>query len=100
MPEFVYRVTVEKSLEDLIPRYLENRQKEVETLREALSVGDFERLRQIGHRMVGVGSSYGFDHVSELGKRFQDTAGARRSPDIEALLADYCEYLSRLEIVY
>ena len=55
MPEYV--VTVAKDLEDLIPVFFRNRQKEVEALRAALTAGDFEQLRQLGHRMKGVGNS-------------------------------------------
>ena len=53
-------VTVAKDLEDLVPTFMKNRAKELDTLRTALAGGDFEQLRQIGHRMKGVGNSYGF----------------------------------------
>ena len=51
-------VKVSKDLEDLIPTYLTNRNKELDVLRQALAGGDFEQMRQIGHRMRGVGVSY------------------------------------------
>jgi len=44
-------VTVAKDLEDLIPTFMKNRAKELETLRTALAGGDLELLRQLGHRM-------------------------------------------------
>ena len=65
-------VTVAKDLEDLVPTFMKNRGKELETLRTALAAGDFEQLRQIGHRMKGVGNSYGFEKVSLLGQQIED----------------------------
>lgn len=93
-------VTIAKDLADLIPVFFKNRQKELETLRGALDGGDFEQLRQLGHRMKGVGNSYGFAKISEIGKRIEDGA---RSPDrgaIEACIAEYSDYLSKVQVVY
>ena len=59
-------VIVAKDLEDLIPTFMTNRTKELDTLRVALGAGDMEQLRQLGHRMKGVGNSYGFEHISVI----------------------------------
>jgi HPt (histidine-containing phosphotransfer) domain-containing protein len=95
-----YTVTVAKDLEDLIPVFIKNRQKELESLRAALNAADFEALRQLGHRMKGVGSSYGFQHVSVLGKRIEDGARSADRSSIEDCVADYASYLSKITIVY
>lgn len=100
MAEDVYKVTVEKDLADLIPVYLGNRRKELETLRTALAAGDFEQLRQLGHRMRGVGNSYGFERVSVLGKQIDDAARASDRAAIESHIAAYGDYLARLQVTY
>jgi len=53
MTQGAHTVKVSKDLEDLIPTYLANRKKELESLRQALEAADFEQIRQIGHRMRG-----------------------------------------------
>ena len=93
-------VTVAKDLEDLIPTFMKNRHKELETLRAALAAGDMEKLRQLGHRMKGVGSSYGFELVSTLGKQIEDGARVTDRPGLEACIAQYTDYLARVNIVY
>ena len=93
-------VTVEKDLEDLIPTFMKNRAKELETLRAALASSDFEQLGQLGHRMKGVGISYGFDTVSALGKLIEDDAKAGDRSGLEARIAEYTNYLARVQIVY
>jgi HPt (histidine-containing phosphotransfer) domain-containing protein len=96
--EFV--VSVAKDLEDLIPVFMKNRRSELDALRAALAAADFEQLRQIGHRMKGVGNSYGFGRVSDLGKRFEDGARAGNRATLEAAVAEYADYLERVRVVY
>jgi HPt (histidine-containing phosphotransfer) domain-containing protein len=93
-------VTVAKDLEDLVPTFMKNRAKELDTLRAALTAGDFEQMRQLGHRMKGVGNSYGFEKVSLLGKQIEDGAKTGDRGGLEAQLVEYADYLARVQIVY
>ena len=93
-------VKISKDLEDLIPTYLANRKKELETLRQALEAADFEQIRQIGHRMRGVGTSYGFDDVTALGKLIEEAAKAGDNAALEKHIAAYGDYLANLSITY
>lgn len=100
MNDGAWKVTIAKDLEDLIPTFLRNRNKELDTLRAALSAADFEQLRQLGHRMKGVGISYGFDQVSALGKSIEE--GARRGDRtaLEASVKQYADYLAKVQVTY
>src|SRR5467141_3842786 len=100
MNDEAYKVTVAKDLEDLIPAFLRNRSKELETLRMALAAADFEQLRQLGHRMRGVGNSYGFQQISELGKQVEDAAIAGDRTSIAASIAEYSDYIASVRISY
>jgi len=93
-------VTVAKDLEDLVPTFMKNRGKELETLRAALAAGDFDQMRQLGHRMKGVGNSYGFEKVSLLGKQVEDGAKVSDRDALGRCLAEYADYLARVQIVY
>ena len=95
-----YKVTVSKDLEDLIPVFMSNRHKEVQTLGAALSAGDFEQLRQLGHRMKGVGNSYGFEQISLFGKRVEEAAVGRDKATVDACIAEYRDYLAKLQVAY
>jgi HPt (histidine-containing phosphotransfer) domain-containing protein len=95
-----HTVIVQKDLEDLIPVYMSNRRKEIENLRLALESADFEQLRQLGHRMRGVGVSYGFELISEIGKQVEDGAIAGDRAGIASCIAEYSEYISNLQISY
>jgi len=93
-------VVVAKDLEDLVPTFMKNRNKELETLRSAFAAGDMEQLRQLGHRMKGVGNSYGFEKVSTLGKQIEDGAKAGAGAGLDKVIAEYADYLARVKIVY
>lgn len=100
MNETTLTVTVAKDLEDLIPVFMTNRNKEIETLRGALAASDFEQLKLLGHRMKGVGRSYGFIAVSEIGKRVEDAAKTADRAAIDGCIAEYADYLSKVKVVY
>ncbi len=95
-----YTATVAKDLEDLIPVFIKNRTKELESLRAALAAGDYEQLMQLGHRMKGVGNSYGFEPISMFGKTIEDAAKDAGKSVIETCIADYADYLANVNIVY
>ena len=95
-----YKVIVAKDLEDLIPVFMKNRHKELETLRVALASADFDQLRQLGHRMKGVGNSYGFARVSTLGQVIEDGARSGDRATLQASISEYHDYLSKVQIAY
>jgi HPt (histidine-containing phosphotransfer) domain-containing protein len=79
---------------------MRNRHKELDTLKVALASADFEQLRQLGHRMKGVGNSYGFEHVSTMGKHIEDGARSGDRAALEAQISEYAEYLAKVQITY
>lgn len=100
MTDHQLTVTVAKDLADLIPVFFENRKKEIANLRAALAAGDFEQLRQLGHRMKGVGNSYGFAAISDIGKRVEDGAKTADKAGLNACVVEYADYLSKVQVVY
>ena len=100
MGENDYRVIVAKDLEDLIPVFMKNRHKELDALRVALAAADFEQLRQLGHRMKGVGNSYGFARVSTIGKYIEDGARSGDRSLLQSSIIEYGDYLSKVQIAY
>ena len=100
MADDMFRVKVAKDLADLIPVFMSNRKKELANLQAALAAADFEQLRQLGHRMRGVGNSYGFDHVSTLGKHIEDGARKGDKATLQAHIAEYGDYLAKVQIAY
>ncbi len=93
-------VYIDPDLEDIIPTFLANRQKDLQTLRTAMTEKDFEAIRILGHRMRGDGGGYGFNAISDIGGVMELAAGRRDEPAIQRQTAALEEFLSRVHIVY
>jgi CheY-like chemotaxis protein/anti-sigma regulatory factor (Ser/Thr protein kinase) len=92
------RVVIDSDLESLIPRYVENRFKDVEIIRKALDAGDFETIRTSGHKMKGSGGGYGFDEISRLGQLIEAAGQDGDAPALAQSLELLRDYLERLDI--
>jgi len=60
----------------LLPQFLSNLRRDIETVRSDLEAGLVESSVRIGHNLKGTGTSYGFPGISTAGARLED-AGYR-----------------------
>lgn len=93
-------VHIDIDLEDLIPGFLKNRQKDLEILEEVLQENDFESLRSIGHNLKGVGGGYGFLEITEIGAAIEESAKAANLEVASENIKKLSYYLSHLEVIY
>lgn len=93
-------VRIDLDLQDIVPVFLANRQKDIRTLRDALAQHDFETIRVLGHRMKGDGGGYGFDKISEIGGVMELAATRRDHPAIERHTSELEDFLARVTVVY
>src|SRR4030042_2427900 len=89
-------VHVDPDIADLIPGFLENRRKDIKTIAEALTQGDFETIQILGHSMKGAGGSYGFDAITDIGKSLEQAAMAKDSGGIKQMVQELSAYLDRV----
>lgn len=93
-------VIPDEDLVDIIPGYLENRHKEMAQLKQAVTDGDFETLRILGHRMKGSGAGYGFDGITDIGRELEEGAKVNDAATCQAQVEALVSYLERVEVVY
>ena len=67
----------------LICKYLDYLQDSLPSLRNNISIEDFDELRLYGHNLTGSGGSYGFDEIRKMGKKINLAAKAK---DTELLI--------------
>jgi HPt (histidine-containing phosphotransfer) domain-containing protein len=94
-----HRVKVAAELRELMPRFLANRQADVEQLRTAAARGDFETARRIGHVLKGAGGGYGLDEITRLGAEMERCANSK-DPSLWTHVGELAEYLDGLDITY
>ena len=93
-------VTVDADLEDIVPGYLENRQKDIVEMTGAVENGEFETIRVLGHRMKGSGGGYGFDQITDIGFALENASKEENGDEIRARIDELRDYLARVEVVY
>lgn len=91
-----YRVEVPADLADLIPDYLARRHSDLARIRGALTRGDFQTVRSLGHDMKGSGTPYGFSVITDIGGRLEDAASRRDAEKAQTAARDLDDYLQTL----
>jgi histidine phosphotransfer protein HptB len=102
MEQLAYEAAVPKELADLLPDFMANRQKDVAALRAALEEANVEQLRSVGHRMKGIGASYGFDPITAFGRQIEQATKAEAGviEAIAAVLEAYDAYLANVRVTF
>jgi HPt (histidine-containing phosphotransfer) domain-containing protein len=95
-----FTVRVDRDLEDIVPEFLANRRKDLQTLRRALAEQDFKTIQMLGHRMKGDGGGYGFDRITEIGGVMELAASRHDHATLEQHTTELEEFLRRLTVMY
>jgi HPt (histidine-containing phosphotransfer) domain-containing protein len=93
-------VFIDPGLEEIVPGFLENRQRDVQALETALQQNNLAQIRIIGHRMKGDGGGYGFDAVSMMGGALEQAAAREDRDAIRRHITELIDFLARVIVVY
>ena len=93
-------VRVDRDIKDLIPEFLENKERDVNAIAAALTQQDYETIRVLGHGMKGSGGGYGFDMITEIGAALEQAALNGQDQDIRKWIDELEDYLGRVQVVY
>ncbi len=93
-------VRVDAKMRKFIPLFLKNRLKDLESVLEALEYSDYKTVRILGHDMKGIGGTYGFDTVTDIGRSLEQAAKDSNPEEIRKWVDELLTYLERVEIVY
>ena len=77
-----------------VERFLARRRSEIERLRTAHATSDYEDLRSIGHNLKGVGGSFGFPELGELGAKIERAARAQDDVSLPQLIDELARFVS------
>ncbi len=88
---------LDSTMEMLKPKFLQKREQDVAALETALRVGNFDRIRTIGHRIKGLAGSYGFDQIGRIGGALEQAALAKDVQTIARQIAELAQALARVQ---
>jgi HPt (histidine-containing phosphotransfer) domain-containing protein len=83
----------------LMPAFLSRRVKDLARIDEELTRNGFRVIERIGHNLKGVGCSYGFDGITEIGAALESAGRLQDAGEIRRQAEALTEYLSRVRIV-
>ena len=95
-------VTAYPKLAARVPAFLQNRRQDVTTMLGALGRGDFETVGRLGHSMKGVGASFGFQAITDVGAAIEHVAcgtdsDASRQLALHQRVRELSAFLDRVE---
>lgn len=94
------RIHVEKELEDIIPQFMEHRNKDIQILNQAFKEKDLKKIQTIGHRLAGSAPGYGFFELGSIGEKLEIAAKESQFEQIQLLITQYEEHIKTVIIEY
>lgn len=94
------KVEIDADLEDLIPQFLDNRKKDIETLEHLVAQNDLQAVSQLAHKIKGAASSYGFNELSELASKMEMQTKSNQSAGLDDLIKKMKMHFLSIEIHY
>ncbi|MGQ0665560.1 MAG: Hpt domain-containing protein [Nitrospiraceae bacterium] len=95
-----FTVRIDRDLEEIVPIFLSNRQKDLQSIRRSLGQQDFQTIQMLSHRMKGDGGGYGFDRITEIGGVMELAASRRDHAALEQHTAELEDFLTRVTVLY
>jgi two-component system sensor histidine kinase/response regulator len=93
-------VILDAAFKDLIPKFMDFRQKGLQSMKIALKENDSEALRVLGHNLKGTAHSYGFVYMGEIGSIIESAAEDNDLQKISVNLTALEQHLKNIQIKY
>jgi len=93
-------VQIDEEIKEIIPNFLEGREKDIHLFKAAIDSEDFDQLESIGHKLKGNAGSYGFDKMSEYGAIIEIAAKDKDLEKIKSIVKEFEDHFESIEIEY
>ncbi|MBT6326217.1 MAG: Hpt domain-containing protein [Bdellovibrionales bacterium] len=93
-------ILINSDLKEIIPKFLQNRKSDINTINELIISSDFNQIKHIAHKMAGSSGSYGFKKMGELGKEIELAASEQDLSKIKDKLAALNQHFNNLDIKF
>jgi HPt (histidine-containing phosphotransfer) domain-containing protein len=94
-------VIIDNDLKDLIPKFLSNREKDMEEMMSAYEGDDFDTICSVSHKIAGNAGGYGFDAMGDIAREMEhESKDGKDKEKIKGYLDGIRNYLDNVEITY
>lgn len=94
------KIEIDADLQDLIPQFLENRKKDIETLEKLVSEKNIEAIAQLAHKIKGAAAGYGFNELSDIAGQMEILAKKNEDAPLSDLVKKMKAHFSNIDIHY
>jgi HPt (histidine-containing phosphotransfer) domain-containing protein len=82
----------------LVSQYLQSCRGDLAHLKTALTAGEYESARRLGHRMKGTGKPYGFPGLTQIGRAIEWAASQHAASELESRIQRLEACLNSIEL--
>lgn len=94
------KVEIDADLQDLIPQFVENRKKDIESLEQLVEKNDLVAIAQLAHKIKGAAAGYGFNELSNLASQMEKAAKNNDASPLKDLVKQMRIHFLNVEIHY
>lgn len=93
-------VTIDSDLEEIIPTFLANRQKDLTQIQGFINNSNWDCIESIAHKLAGNAGSYGLHELGKIGAALEDACKKKEMHAILDLCEQYKLYMTNLQIEF
>jgi len=93
-------IYVDPDLEDLIPGFLQKVYANIKMILECTEMAEYEKIVVLAQQIKGGGGGYGFNKISELGRRIEKAAKDLEPDRINISVNELSAYIEKIEVRY
>jgi len=93
-------IKAKEKIKKFIPQFIENTKADIDKLKTALEVKDYESVHATAHSMKGYGKPFGFTEISETAAKIQILADQKQYNETKELVDYISWYMDNVTIEY
>lgn len=93
-------VEIDADLQDLVPQFVENRKKDLESLQQLLETCDMTGMAHLTHKIKGAAAGYGFNELSDYAALMEKASKANDLDALKDLLSRMRTHFLNVEVRY
>ncbi|MGE5084681.1 MAG: Hpt domain-containing protein [Bacillota bacterium] len=92
------RVEIDSDLKDLIPQFIENRKKDIDSLQSLVATHDLTAIAALAHKIKGAAAGYGFSDLSSIAAEIEKEAKNNNDASLQKLAQNMRTHFENIEI--
>ena len=94
------KVEIDVDLQDLIPGFVENRKKDIQSLKSLVQQNDLPGISALAHKIKGAAAGYGFNELSDLAAKMEKASKNNESSPLPELVSKMQTHFLNIDIQY